>query len=149
MAFDRGKASARFTHLRQKARGVLAGTPDTLLLVHGHMPVWCEVKAPGGKPTPQQEAIGGELMRMGCGWTWARSVEEYYAALLSFGIPMRDQANMTATYHDGCVAAVIERAEAKVAASLSGKPKRGRKPGPRFVASKRIGKAMLETLSDV
>jgi hypothetical protein len=123
LAFDRSRAFGQFSHMREKARGVKAGTPDTLLIVYGVPPIWCELKAPGNKPAPEQEAMGDTLMRLGCYWSWATSVGTYHAWLVSLGIRLHPNAELLATLADAGVLAKIGRAEIK-----AGKAPRPYKP---------------------
>jgi len=113
LGFDRSKAFGQFSHMREKARGVKAGTPDTLLIVYGVPPIWCELKAPGNKPTPEQEAMGDTLMRLGCYWSWATSIGQYYAWMVSLGIRMHPNAETLATLADAGVQSKIGKAEIK------------------------------------
>jgi hypothetical protein len=113
LAFDRSRAFGQFSHMREKARGVRAGTPDTLLIVAGVPPVWAELKAPGNKPTPEQEAMGDTLMRLGCYWSWVNTIGTYHAWLVSLGIRLHPNAETLATLADAGVLAKIGRAEIK------------------------------------
>lgn len=132
MAFDRAKAAGKFSHMVQKARGVRKGTPDTLLLVDGIPPIWCELKAPGNKPDADQTALGDALMAVGCYWSWITSVDAYRLWLAACGVPLRANAEYIAAIHDGQVASVIARAEA----AAPKKPGAPRKAGPRYLAGK-------------
>lgn len=113
LAFDRSKAAGQFSHMREKARGVRAGTPDTLLIVAGMPPIWCELKAPGNKPTPEQIDIGDSLLTLGCCWSWVTSVGTYYEWIRSIGVELRANAEFLAMHADAGVLSVIARAEEK------------------------------------
>ena len=113
LAFDRSKASGAFSHMREKARGVRAGTPDTLLIVEGKPVIWCELKAPGNKPTPEQIAMGDSLMALGCWWSWVTSVDAYFEWIRSIGVEMRANAEFLAMHADAGVRSKIAAAETK------------------------------------
>lgn len=139
LAFDRSKAAGQWTHMMEKARGVQAGTPDTLLCVLGAPIFWCELKAPGNKPTAAQEALGRSLVFAGCGWFWTTTVTHYWKALSEHGVPLRPNAEYQALQADAAVASLIAKAEARAP-----KAKRApRKAGPRCVAPKRMRDAGL------
>tara|TARA_R110000868_G_scaffold137978_2_gene351709 strand:+ start:1063 stop:1587 length:525 start_codon:yes stop_codon:yes gene_type:complete len=113
LGFDRAKALGQFSHMREKARGVRAGTPDTLLIVAGVPPIWAELKAPGNRPTPEQEAMGDTLMRLGCYWSWVTTIGTYHAWMVSLGIRLHPNAELLATMADASVQSKIARAEIK------------------------------------
>ena len=71
-----------------KGLGVLAGIPDLILLWPGHV-AGLEMKAPKGKPTPEQEAIGERMIQMGHLWGVARSPEEAIALFAQWGVPTK------------------------------------------------------------
>lgn len=113
-AFDRGKASGRFTHLAQAGRGVRKGTPDTQLCVMGFPPIWAELKAPGEKLRDDaQEDIGRRLIAIGHEWFWTNSVDGYRQEIARRGVPLRANAALLAAHHDASVAGVILTAERK------------------------------------
>lgn len=123
MSFDRGKAAGQWSHMREKARGVKAGTPDVLLLVEGKAPIWCELKAHGNKPTEQQIDMGNRLMAVGCWWSWVTSVSTFYEWIRSIGIELRANAEFLAMHADDGVLSKIAAAETK-----AGKAPRSYKP---------------------
>lgn len=138
-AFDRSKKASQFTHMREKARGMRKGTPDTLLEAKGIIPIWCELKAPGNKPDADQNEMGRRLLAIGRFWTWATSVEQYRQYLAGCGVPLRRNAVLIAADHDARVAGEIMRAEAKV-----GKPRAVvRKPRASQSAIKRWNTGLL------
>lgn len=110
-AFDRTQNTGQFSHMRQKARGVRKGTPDTLLRVQGIVPIWCELKAPGNKPDADQCAMGAALTALGDLWFWCDNVLDYYDHLYGHGVPMRQNAALIAAQHDGAVRSLIAKAE--------------------------------------
>lgn len=113
MSFDRGKAAGQWSHMREKARGVKAGTPDVLLLVEGKAPIWCELKAPGNKPTEQQVDMGNRLMAVGCWWSWVTSVSTFHEWVRSIGVELRANAEFLAMHADAGVLSKIAAAETK------------------------------------
>tara|TARA_R110000868_G_scaffold233264_5_gene486988 strand:+ start:2354 stop:2866 length:513 start_codon:yes stop_codon:yes gene_type:complete len=131
-AFDRAKAAGKFTHAAEKARGVRAGTPDTVLLMAGIRPIFCELKAPGKKASEIQGDIGQRLIFVDCYWSVKDSVWGYWSWLRDLCIPMRPDAEQVALLHDAQVAATVGAAEAK-----AGKPPKAtkRKVEPRYVAT--------------
>lgn len=133
MSFDRGKAAGQWSHMREKARGVKAGTPDVLLLVEGKAPIWCELKAPGNKPTEQQVDIGNRLMAVGCYWSWVTDIGTYHAWLVSLGIRLHPNAELLATLADAGVLSKIAAAETK-----AGKAPRSYKPAVAKASAARV-----------
>lgn len=111
LAFDRSKAAGQFSHLREKARGVRAGTPDTLLLTARHPPLWCELKAGTNTASEQQEDLGKRLVAMGGQWTCLSSVAAYHQWVHGLGVELRANAEFLAMHADASVASVIARAE--------------------------------------
>ena len=113
LAFDRAKATGKFSHMREAGRGVRKGTPDTLLLVLGFPPLWVELKAPGSKPDEAQMEVGLALVAVGCRWEWCATVRSYWGVLADLGVPMAGNSSVQALHHDGAVASLIAKAEAK------------------------------------
>lgn len=127
-AVDRRQKSAAFSHVREKARGHVAGTPDTVLLFPGLPAITIELKAKDKKVEEggNQDRVGSLIEASGHLWGWCDSVAGYCALLTRFGIPLRPYASVKAEHHDLVLAgAAIKREEAK-----SGKPskKRGYRP---------------------
>ena len=88
-AFDRSKAHSQMTHFFEKARGIQAGTPDTLLMPgEGYLNVWCELKAGKNKPSEIQEHVGARIIKLGENWFWANSVVSYAEGVHKLGIPL-------------------------------------------------------------
>jgi hypothetical protein len=133
-AFDRSKPAGRFTHLRERARGVRKGTPDTLLCLADRMPIWCELKAPGEEPSGAQNDVGADLQRLGHVWFWTTTVTAYHAELVRLSVPMRANAALLAAHHDACVEGVIATAERKRGA-VPKAPRRSRAPAKKPSAS--------------
>ena len=73
-----------------KGLGVTAGIPDLILLWPGHV-AGLEMKAPKGKPSPAQLAIGETFKSMGHLWGVASSVDEALALLRSWGVPTKER----------------------------------------------------------
>lgn len=108
MSFDRAKPHSQFQHAREAARGIRAGTPDTALLVGGVVH-WGELKAPGGKPTEHQDALGREIIDAGGIWFWTNSVDGYRQHLISYGVPLSSSAAMLAARADAMLAALATK----------------------------------------
>lgn len=127
-AFDRSAAYGQWSHARQKARGVRKGTPDTLLCVAEKVPIWCELKAPGEEPDDAQKDIGRKLRDIGHYWFWSTTIEHYWRTIAGFGVYLVPNAEFLALHHDGLVATVIAKAEAK--ASIGPRRRADLKPSP-------------------
>jgi len=61
---------------RRVMHAAAAGTPDLLALRHDHAPLFIEVKRPGKKPTPVQQAMMGTLIDHGATCLVATSVDD-------------------------------------------------------------------------
>jgi hypothetical protein len=131
LAFDSAKQATMNQRAREASRGVATGTPDCVLHIDGVPPIYCELKAPGNKPTPAQEYMGVRLMEAGCFWSWLSSIEDYRLWMVALGVPLQTNAEYLALIADGQVWTAIARAEAKRPA----KP-RGTKAEPRYTAGK-------------
>lgn len=127
LSFDSAKKASIAARQREKARGVAAGTPDCALFVAGFAPVFCELKAPGNKPSASQEAMGDQLMRVGCFWSWCDGVEKYALWLKAIGIPLSGNALLAAQDADLKVAGWVAKKEGVGARSYrpARKPARG------------------------
>jgi len=108
---DRSKRSGQFTHVREKARGLVAGTPDTVLLVHGLPSIWVELKAPGNHPTDQQYEVGSAIKHSGHVWDWCDTVEGYATILARRGVRLTTDAHSKAMHADALLAAAAIRRE--------------------------------------
>lgn len=112
-AFDRSKPNGRFTHAREKTRGLRRGTPDTLLRVAGMPAIWCEWKTPGEKPGAEQLAMLASLRALGDHATWATTVLAYAEFLHDAGVPMVANWRFIAIDHDARADGEIARADLK------------------------------------
>jgi hypothetical protein len=112
---DRSKKQSEFQHVREKARGMVPGQPDTHLLIPGYPLITCELKAPGNRPTAQQERVGAAIVAAGGVWGWATTVTEYARLLVERGgVALPQSAFLAAAGHDATLAgAAIKRAERK------------------------------------
>ena len=113
LAFDRTRAHGRFSHMRERARGIAPNTPDTLLIVAGMPCIWAEIKDRGQWPGADQLRMLEELRALGTEAFWTDSVVGYYLELAKIGVPMRSGAGLVAAAYDNSADAVIERAEMK------------------------------------
>ena len=111
---DRSKPTSMFSHAREKARGIVAGEPDTKLLVPGLPSIHIELKAPGNKPTPKQEYIGDVITASGHKWGWCYNVFQYAQLLLAFGVPLIGRWEITADHYDSILAgSAVKKTQAK------------------------------------
>ena len=113
LAHDRSAPGGRFSHLRERGRGIAPGTPDTQLTVVGLPTIWCELKAPDKTPDEDQLRMGRELQTLGQVWFWATTVAGYMKGLIAAGVPLRPNAVVMAALHDAAADATIARAETK------------------------------------
>lgn len=113
-AVDRSKATGAFTHVREKSRGLVAGTPDTMLVVLGFPLIAVELKSPGNKPTPRQFDVGDAIQTAGGIWGWCDTVTGYCQILRSLEVPLIRHAEILAADHDATLTgAAIKREETK------------------------------------
>ena len=134
-SIDRSKKSAAFTHVREKARGMVSGTPDTVLLIPNMPSFWCELKAPGKDPTATQRAIGVAISQAGHIWRWADSVEAYRSMLMAcLEVPLSFDAKRRAEHADALLAAAAIRREEAKTGKVS--PRRYAKPEPKPTAGR-------------
>lgn len=113
---DRGKATSKFAHARQKNAGHVAGTPDTMLLFPSLPGIAVELKAKGEKPEPggNQEKVGAVIVTSGHLWGWCDTVAGYRALIIGFGVPVSPYSLVRAEHHDAVLAgAAIKREESK------------------------------------
>lgn len=111
LSFDRAKPGGKFSHAREKARGVKAGTPDTMLRVPDIPAIWWECKAVGQRPDEQQGQMGRHLVSLGDHWGWGTTVVAYAEWLWLLGVPLLDGWKAAAERADASVLAMIEAAE--------------------------------------
>lgn len=135
LAFDRSGASGQFTHMREKARGVAAGTPDTLLMVEGLPDFWWEWKDGRNEPSDLQQQMGDAIMRVGRWWSWGNSVVAYCAWLRVLGVPLHPNADFLAQVADASADSAIARAEAK-----AGKAPKSYRPASKKPTAARLRK---------
>jgi hypothetical protein len=99
-AFDRSSNGSGVQHMYEANRGIRKGQPDTLIIYNGWA-IYCELKAPGNKPTSYQEEMGLEIRRAGGHWFWANSVVRYMDGLAYFGVHFRPNARLIAEHREG------------------------------------------------
>lgn len=114
LGFDRSRKQSAMQHVREKARGLRAGTADTLLLPRPCPPIWVELKAPGNKPSESQLEFAADVQRVGCLWYWADSVARYRECLIIAGVPLRPNAAIVAAHLDALLAGAAMRRAGKV-----------------------------------
>lgn len=136
-AFDSAQKATDNQRARMIARGIVVGTPDTLLCVIGMRPLWCELKWGKGKPSEDQDRLLQKLYNMGHGVAVANSVLNYRDHVASWKVPLRANAALIAQDLDLKVAARIAAAETRAANPASG---RVRAAGPRYLAGKKLAK---------
>jgi hypothetical protein len=113
-AIDRNQASGQFTHVREKARGLVAGTPDTVLLCPNLPAIAVELKAPGNTPSDAQVMVRDKIVAAGHIWSWADSVRGYAGILVGHGVALRPGWVFAAERADAVLeGAAIRRKEAK------------------------------------
>ena len=72
---------------KNKHNGMLPGFPDILVLPFASVgPMLFEVKAPGGKPTPAQDAVHVDMTRLGYRVAVVRSIDDVRAKLDEWGV---------------------------------------------------------------
>jgi hypothetical protein len=113
LCFDRSKPAGQWTHAHEKARGILAGTPDTLLICPGHRHLWCELKVPPNKLTTTQIQVGERLMKAGDAWFSATSVYEYFRYLAICAFPLHANASVLAELKDAAIASELAKTRLK------------------------------------
>lgn len=131
---DRTKGTSMLTHVREKARGLVAGTPDTLLIVPNLPAITIELKAKGKKVAEdsQQDQVGKRIQASGGLWGWCDSVHGYAALLRAWDVPLIGAWEIAAEGHDATLlGAAIRREETKT--GKVSKARSPRKSGPRYV----------------
>jgi hypothetical protein len=142
---DRSKKTGAFTHVREKARGMIAGTPDTVLVYPDHPVVAIELKAKGRKvdADSNQERVGYAIQAAGGLWGWCDSVASFLHLLKTMGIPLVGAWQLTAANYDAVLeSAAIRREEAggKVSKRRFRAPKA---PAAKIKASERVRSQVL------
>ena len=138
-SIDRSRKHSAFEHVHQKARGMIAGIPDTCLIYPGLPAIMIELKAKGSKliPGSSQDLVGHAILKAGGCWWWCDSVLEYMKILHRLNIPLLPNWELAAASHDATLeGAAIRRAEAGGVVS----PAR-RKPRPSPAALKVMARA--------
>jgi hypothetical protein len=72
--------------------GVHKGFPDLMVICDGRI-LFLELKAPKGRPSPEQEAFRAAVMAQGFGWALVRSIDDALGALADFGLTSRVSAH--------------------------------------------------------
>jgi hypothetical protein len=130
---DRKAKQGRMQLVREKARGLVAGTPDTLLMIGGGTYA-VELKAPGNEPTDRQRDVGAAIVASGGRWGWCDTVTGYATLLTGWGVALYPESEDRAARLD----TVLTTAAAKRKAKATTPSWRPRKAGPRFTAGKRV-----------
>lgn len=111
---DRSQASGQFTHVREKARGLVAGIPDTVLLCPNLPAIAVELKAPRNRPSDAQELVRDKIVAAGHIWRWTDSVRGYASILETYGVALRAGWLLAAERSDAALSdAAIRRKAAK------------------------------------
>jgi hypothetical protein len=125
-------------HIRQKAAGHVAGTPDTWLLTANRQAIAIELKAPGNLPTARQVAVGQVIQSLGHYWNWCDSVSAYGEMLNYLRVHLVAHWKLKAADYDATLeGAAIKREETK-----TGKVSKRRSAPPRYLLGKAaVGRA--------
>lgn len=86
--FPAGEHRSQTTGARLKRMGLARGWPDYLIGIDGKL-IGIELKAPKGRPSEHQRAIGDAFIENGFGWTIATSLEDVERYLVSHEVPLR------------------------------------------------------------
>jgi|SRR6516165_1321149 hypothetical protein len=70
---------------RLKEMGVLPGVPDMCFLLDRGRTGWLELKAPGGRLTPEQRGFGMKSQKLGHYWGMASTMDEAMTILKAWG----------------------------------------------------------------
>ena len=133
-SIDRAQKHGQWEHVRQKARGLVSGMADTILIMPALPPIAVELKAPGNKPTERQTQVGTAIQNAGGIWGWCDSVAGYAAILRVAGVPLMMSADLAAQHSDAVLAsAAIRREEAR-----TGKVSKARAPKPTPARLRRV-----------
>ena len=81
LAFDRTRKTSAMQHIAEAARGVRAGTPDTVLLLPDGKSIWVELKWGKNTTSDRQDELHGEMRAIGHPVVVCRSVDEYACLL--------------------------------------------------------------------
>lgn len=128
---DRSAKRGRWQHVREKARGLVAGTSDTILLYPGLPAIVVELKRPGEKPDDNQERFGAQVTASGHLWGWCATVFGYGAILLNAGVPLMEAWALIAARHDATLAsASIRKEESRTGKVSKRRYQAAEKPSP-------------------
>lgn len=83
----------RGAQLARRAQGVIAGTPDLVVIAPGGITVWLEVKAPRGVLSEAQKGTHAHWKRNGHHVAVVRSIEDAEAVLRAAGVPVAGSAD--------------------------------------------------------
>lgn len=72
--------------------GMLPGVADLCIIVPGKPVLFLELKAKGGKPTPEQDAFGIAATLAGHGWTCIDNIDDALVMLESWGAIRRAES---------------------------------------------------------
>jgi hypothetical protein len=91
-SIDHARKATEAQRLMLRARGVLPGIPDMVVLVAGFPAIWIELKAPSGTASENQIVTAEAIARNGHRCFEARSVDEVEAYLHQMGVPLAERA---------------------------------------------------------
>ena len=83
----------RMAQLARRSQGVIAGTPDLVVVAPGGITVWLEVKAPRGVLSEAQKGTHAHWKRLGHHVAVVRSIEDAEDALRAAGVPVSGTAD--------------------------------------------------------
>lgn len=86
--FPAGEARTAITGARLKRMGTQKGWADYLIVHDGRL-IGLELKAPGGRISPEQRAFGDALVANGFSWSIVRSLDEVETFLRGEGVPLK------------------------------------------------------------
>lgn len=121
LAFDRAAAANPRTHLYEAARGIRAGTPDTVLLFRGRS-MWVELKAGKNKTSEAQDRLHQEMAAVGHPVTVCWTVCDYWRACLAHGIKLVPYAQTHAEGLDVLLASATPAVPKKTARPRAPRP---------------------------
>lgn len=91
-SIDHARKSTEAQRLMLRARGVLPGIPDMVVLVAGFPAIWIELKAPGGTASENQIVTAEAIARNGHRCFEARTVDEVQSYLHQMGVPLAERS---------------------------------------------------------
>jgi hypothetical protein len=107
LGFDRSKAQSARQHLFENRRGIVAGTPDMALLLHGRPGIFLELKSPVGTPNQNQRDLGERIGEVGHWWWIIKSVSELCEHLADMGVRLDGMARVSAQHMDAKLGASV------------------------------------------